>query len=150
MKKLLISLTCLFIAVGVLWLCVQPAGAITNFKKGFESKYVKADSQEPNDVALAEAYSAAKCYVCHIKGEKKTERNAYGEALSALLDKEADKEAADKIQAALDTVAAQKSAEAEDAPTFGELIASGKLPAAAEGECAGDPVSPTLRGGPLP
>ena len=51
-----------------------------------------------------------------------------------MLDKKEDKEAVDKIQAALDTVAAQKSAEAESAPTFGELIADGKLPAAAEGE----------------
>ena len=134
MKKLLTSSTCLFIAAGVLWICAEPAGAITNFKKAFESKYVKADSQEPNDVALSEAYSTAKCYVCHVKGEKKTARNAYGEALSTLLDKKEDKEAVDKIQAALDTVAAQKSAEAESAPTFGELIADGKLPAAAEGE----------------
>ncbi len=135
MNKSLTLPTVLFVVAGALCFCAQPAGAIISFKKEFESKYVKADSEEPNDVALREAVAAAKCYVCHVKGEKKSVRNAYGAALDTLLDKKEDKSNVEKIQQALDQVAAQKSdPDAADSPTFGELIASGKLPSGGEGE----------------
>jgi hypothetical protein len=132
-KKSLIALSTLLVAAGTLWMTAEPAGAINNFKKEFEAKYVRADSTEPNDVALREAVAAARCYVCHVKGESRKARNVYGTALSELLDKIEDKDNVEKIRAALDTVAGKKSNPNNgDSPTFGELISSGKLPAGAD------------------
>ena len=81
-----------------------------------------------------------KCYVCHVKGQKKKVRNVYGEALSKLLDKDNFKAARRKaepdkamaeVQAALEKVEAMKvDPKAADSPTFGDLLKAGKLPAA--------------------
>jgi len=135
MKKSLLVLSSLLVAAAMLWIAAQPAGAINNFRKEFEARYVKPDSTEPNDVALREAFEAAKCYVCHVKGESRKVRNAYGTALSELLDKKEDKDNLEKIREALDTVAASKSdPNNPDSPTFGELISSGKLPVGGDDE----------------
>ncbi len=122
------------------------AQALPQFKKAFENKYVKTSTDE--DFKAAE--KKASCSVCHVKGEEKTSRNAYGQALSKFtgghLKKQIDaakdaaggdddaKDAAAKpiIDKALKTLdeAFDKVAD-EKAPgggTFGERIKEGKLP----------------------
>ena len=89
----------------------------------------QAREHRANDVALAEAFREASCTVCHAGGENKKIRNDYGKQLAKLVSKE-DKKNRAKIQAAMDTVAKLKSNPSDPAsPTFGEKIASGKLPA---------------------
>jgi hypothetical protein len=114
---------------GALLSQVDTAHAIDPFKKEFEAKYVKAEPGSPEEEALAVAVKKAKCNVCHV-GVKKKDKNAYGVALDALLDKKTDAKDKTKIQEALDKVAAMKSDPNNEAsPTFGELISQGKLPA---------------------
>jgi hypothetical protein len=118
---------------------IPSAQAIPPFSKEWEAKYVKADSADEKDkafAALTTNMKTGKCNVCHAAGQEKKVRNAYGKQLSMLLKKdnfkaERLKEEADKckaeIIAALDAVAAMKSGD-DKSPTFGELIAMGKLP----------------------
>ena len=128
-KKLLLSCGML-VAGAALWVNAQPAKAIKNFHAAFQSTYVKADSQDPKDLAFAVVVKEAKCHVCH-EGKSKKKRNAYGRELSKLLDKKADKDNTQKIQATLKKVAAMKcNPDDKNSPTFGELIAQGKLPVA--------------------
>jgi hypothetical protein len=109
-------------------LAAQPAAAIIQFRNEFRDKYVNEDSTDPADVAFAELVKEARCDLCHA-GRDKEVRNRYGEALSVLLDHDADKKNVEKIQAALDEVAGQASdPDDPDSPTFGELIEQGKLP----------------------
>jgi hypothetical protein len=116
------------VAVGTLFARVESARAVDPFKKEFEAKYVKETPATPEETAFAAAVKTAKCNVCHV-GTKKKDRNAYGDALDALLDKKADLKNKPKIQEALDKVAEMKSdANDPNSPTFGDLIKQGKLP----------------------
>jgi len=116
--------------IGQIGFMVAPALAVKEFKDAFQAKYIKPDSTEPNDVALAAAFDKAGCTVCHAPGDNKKIRNDYGKELAKLLSK-ADKKNKAKIKDALDTVAKKKTKPSDSAsPTFGEKIASGKLPAA--------------------
>lgn len=100
----------------------RDAFAIKQFADEFKAMYVKEGTP------LAAAVESAKCNVCHA-GKSKKDRNAYGNALAELLDKDADKKDAAKIQAALTEVAGLPSDPAKaDSPTFGSLIEAGKLP----------------------
>ena len=103
----------------------REAFAIKQFADQFTALYAQ------DGMPLAAAVKTAKCNVCHV-GKKKTDRNAYGEALAKLLDKKTDKEDIEKIRKALETVA-NESSNPEDpaAPTFGDLIEAGKLPGGA-------------------
>jgi len=104
---------------------VREAYAIKQFADEFKAVYVK------DGTPLAAAVEEAKCNVCHV-GKSKKDRNAYGEALAKLLDKKEDAKNVEKIRKALEDVAAQSSDPAKaDAPTFGQLIAEGKLPGGA-------------------
>ena len=141
MKKL--HLTLIIGALSALWTLganVERAGAVAFFKKGFEARYVKEEPSTDAEKSIAAAVKQTKCYVCHVKGQKKKIRNIYGEALSKLLDKdnfkasrrkaEPDKAMAE-VQAALEKVEAMKvDPKAADSPTYGDLIKAGKLPAA--------------------
>jgi hypothetical protein len=118
----------LCVVAGVCWFTPRPAQALKAFRDQFEAKYVKADSKDPADMALATAFKEAKCNICHV-GKNKKARNAYGRELAKFLNKETDKENVEKIRASLDKVAAMKSNKDPQAPTFGELIKQGKLPA---------------------
>jgi hypothetical protein len=106
----------------------RPAFAIKEFFDEFKAVYVKPDSSDANEKALAAEVETAKCNVCHA-GSNKKERNAYGNALADLLDKKEDKKDTAKIRGALEKVAAMPSGDGK--PTFGELIKQGKLPGAA-------------------
>ncbi|MGD9721843.1 MAG: hypothetical protein AB7O59_11015 [Pirellulales bacterium] len=140
------------IAAAVLAGRVPSAWAIPPFFKEFQEKYVKADSTEEKDKAFAELVNQkVKCNVCHM-GTSKKMRNGYGQQLAMLLKKDDFKPArlkdeADKVKAeiaaAFDKVAAMKSGD-DASPTYGELIAAGKLPGgdaapAAEQAAAGEP-----------
>ncbi len=114
--------------LGVAALSASPAFAVKQFKERFEKRYIKADSAEPKDTALREAYEKAACNVCH-EGESKKNRNAYGRALHEFLDKK-DKDDEAKIDAALEKVESKRSVPGDEkSPTFGELLRQGKLPA---------------------
>ncbi len=129
MKLTLSSAVLFFGVLGLIGVTASPALAVKEFKDAFRAKYVKPDSSDANAVALANAFDQASCTVCHV-GDNKKIRNDYGKQLARLLTKE-DKKNKAKIQAALDSVAKLKSKPSDPAsPTFGEKIASGKLPAA--------------------
>jgi hypothetical protein len=108
----------------------SPAVAVKEFKDAFQTKYVKTDSSQASDVALAQAFTKASCTVCHVNGQEKKIRNDYGKELAKRVSK-TDKKDRAKILAAMDTVAKLKSNPSDpQSPTFGEKIANGKLPAA--------------------
>ena len=141
MKKLRLAL--ILAALAIVWTLganIQRAGAVSFFKKGFEARYVKKEPSTDAEKSIASAFKTTKCYVCHVKGQKKKVRNVYGDALSKLLDKdnfkasrreaEPDKAMAE-VQAALEKVEAMKVDPKMDAsPTFGDLLKAGELPAA--------------------
>ena len=114
--------------LGLIGFSASSAVAVKEFKDAFQAKYIKTDSTASNDVALARAFEQANCGVCHAGGNNKRIRNDYGKELAKLVRKE-EKGNKAKIEAALDAVAKLKSKPADPAsPTFGEKIASGKLP----------------------
>jgi hypothetical protein len=119
MRRNVTGLTGMAVAIGVAAWCGQ-AFAIKQFADEFKAAYVEEGTP------LAAEVEKAKCNVCHM-GKSKKDRNAYGQALSELLDKKEDKDNKDKIRQALETVAAKPSAGA-GSPTFGDLIKEGKLP----------------------
>ena len=106
----------------------RPAYAIKQFFEEFKAVYVKPDSSDPNEKALAAEVETAKCNVCHA-GSSKKERNSYGDALAELLDKKEDKENVEKIKKALAEVAAKPNGSGD--ATFGDLIKQGKWPGGA-------------------
>jgi hypothetical protein len=107
----------------------RPAYAIKQFFDEFKAMYVKADSADAAEKALAAAVETEKCNVCHV-GKSKKDRNAYGEALAGLLDKKEDAKNVEKIKASLEKVAGMPS-DGKSGPTFGALIKEGKLPGGA-------------------
>jgi hypothetical protein len=117
------------VVIGLIGVTATPAMAVKEFKDAFRAKYIKPDSPAASDVALAEAFDKASCTVCHV-GENKKVRNVYGKQIAKLVTK-GDKKDKAKILAALDSVAKLKSDPSDaSSPTFGEKIATGKLPAA--------------------
>jgi len=117
-RALLVGAAVTFLAGG----SVREAYAIKQFADEFKAMYVK------DGTPLAAAVEEAKCNVCHM-GKSKKDRNAYGNALAERLDKKEDAKNVEKIRKALEEVAALPSDPAKaDAPTFGQLIADGKLP----------------------
>ncbi len=131
MKKVVLIVYCGALILGIV-LNHKHAFAVAQFKKEFDEKYVKKDSNVAAEKGFAEAVTTAKCLVCHGKNaagkEDKKVRNAYGKALNKLLTKK-DKDDKEKIRAALEKVAGEKSDPSKpDSPTFGELIKAGKLP----------------------
>ena len=120
----------LLIAGGVLLCAIAgDAHAIPNFKKRFEAKYADkngTDVQKSVNKAMGKGTKA--CLVCH-KGKSKKMRNAFGEKLSDLLDKKADKNNMKKIDEALEKVVKMKiHPDKADSATFGDRLAAGKLP----------------------
>jgi hypothetical protein len=122
-------------------LFVSPAKALPDFKKAFEAKYVTDSSSEE----FKEAFKAAGCNVCHVKGNSNRKaRNPYGAALAKITGGHANadlkaakdaggddgraaklKEILKKLDQAFEKVEAQKAASGQ---TYGELLKAGKLP----------------------
>lgn len=122
------------LVLAILAAVATPSLAIKQFQTEFLKKYA-----DGSDEAFTEKAKDAKCYVCH-QGRKKKNRNPFGEALHEFLDKKKDKKDVDKIIASLEKVAAMPSdADDPDAPTFGDLIAEGKLPGGTLEEAKAEP-----------
>jgi len=68
-------------------LTASPAMALGPFKKLFDAKYVKKSGNE----TFQAAFKKASCNTCHVKGEDKDVRNAYGNALAKHIEGDADK-----------------------------------------------------------
>jgi hypothetical protein len=131
MKKLVTL--CLLGVLSTAWFAPS-APAMTQFRTAFKKKYV-----DNGPSGLKEAYNKASCLLCHAKGTDKTQRNAYGEELSKLIEGDAQqrmkdagpkrKEELEKILAELDKafteVAKMKSPTGD---TYGERIGAGQLP----------------------
>jgi hypothetical protein len=128
-RFILSSIFCSLAALALIALSASPAMAVKEFKDAFQSKYIKPDSTDPKDKALAAAFEKAGCATCH-DGKTKKVRNDYGKQLNKLITKK-DKKDKEKIFKAMDTVAKLNSKPKDPkSPTFGDKIASGKLPAA--------------------
>ena len=133
-RRIVVFAVC--VAAMAVWSRIPAAYAIPAFYKEFQAKYIKADSTDEKDAAFATLVTKkAKCNVCH-KGRSKKMHNTYGLKLKELLKKDDFKAARikaepekckEEINAAFDKVAAMKSG-GDDSPSFGELIAQGKLP----------------------
>ena len=128
----------LMLLAGLLVTCglTRPAAAIKPFQVEFEKLY----AGDGSDTELANLFKKQdskdeekklkkfRCLTCH-QGKKKKNRNAFGMQLSELLDKKKDKKDKEKIVEALKKVAEMRSNPEDDSsPTFGELLAEGKLP----------------------
>ncbi|MEQ8785799.1 MAG: hypothetical protein RIC55_05850 [Pirellulaceae bacterium] len=124
-------------AAAVFCLAVGPANALPQFKKDFTDKYVEGSG----NAAWEETVKTAGCNVCHVKGEGKDVRNAYGEVLAKLIEgdakdrlakaKEAGSDDAEKEKLTKEMMEAFKKAETMKSPsgaTFGELLKAHKLP----------------------
>lgn len=105
----------------------SPAFARKQFLDEFKAMYVKADSSDAAEKAIAAGFETEKCNVCHM-GKNKKDRNAYGTALAGALEK--NEKDVQKIKDALAKVAAMAS-DGKSGPTFGDLIKQGKLPGGA-------------------
>jgi hypothetical protein len=112
--------------------------AVPEFEAEFKSLYYL-----PNHNAKAKAFADAvdristempsprgtrmtSCNICHVEGKHKRERNDYGQALDALLDRRSHSKNKPQIQAALKKVAHLKKG--GNGPTYFELIGQGRLP----------------------
>jgi hypothetical protein len=143
MRNLCLALLLLAVTGWNVAVHVRPVAAIMPFWEQFEARYVKKEPQTDEEKAFAEAAGeknkdTGKCWICHVKGKAKKVRNNYGQELAKLLSRKKfttarlkrEKEACDKeIQEALAKVEKLHSVPDDKAsPTFGELIAAGKVP----------------------
>jgi mono/diheme cytochrome c family protein len=124
MKMTVIPAICVVaIVVTVIAFNPRTATARKAFKAEFDAMYVTPAAAP----GFAKAVEAANCNICHA-GDKKKDRNAYGQALAKLLSKD-DVKNVPKIKASLESVEKEPSDPANPASqTFGELIKAGKLP----------------------
>jgi hypothetical protein len=126
------------------FLVIETASAMPPFRKAFEDKYVK----EQSNPAFEAAFKKALCNTCHVPAKPKTENNVYGQELAKLIEGSAN----ERLKVAREKGAAQVEAENkklleeleaafakvekiktdpknESSPTFGERIKKGMLPA---------------------
>ncbi|TVP99283.1 MAG: hypothetical protein EA381_10350 [Planctomycetaceae bacterium] len=119
------------LALGCTFLLVAPAFATNEFNKEWKEHY----TGEGADEDFVKTARRAGCNVCHVKGEKKTERNEYGQAVRELLNKEDftkewvqanPEKAKELIVAGLKKAGESKSS---DGKTFAAKLKAGELPA---------------------
>ena len=117
----------LALAVALLSLAAERAAATLPFQKAFIREYV---ADHPDREYAAFVQRTAKCNVCHQGTKDRKNLNPYGAQLAKLLDYHTDNHDAEKIAAALQTVADMPADPSRtDGPTYGERIAEGELPA---------------------
>lgn len=128
MKKFVCALAVVMMTANT----IAPALAVSKLKKAFAAKY----AGEKADEELKKLVKSGGCYVCHVKGEKKTVRNDYGKAMEKAFEKnefplkdwEKDQEKyADKLSEIFKKVEGEKSG-FEDHKTFGDRIKANLLP----------------------
>lgn len=116
---------CVILLFSTLFASAQSVLAIQAFQNVFMEKYIKNNEDKKFSEYVT---TKVKCFVCH-QGKNRKNRNVYGAQLAELLDKKKDIRDLKKINEALDKVAKLHSDAKDDkSPTFGELIAKGKLP----------------------
>lgn len=119
------------LTLGFTLLLVAPAFATNEFSKEWKDHYTGEGANEE----FVKSARKAGCNVCHVKGEKKTERNEYGKAISELLKKEdftkewvaANPEKAKELIVAGFKKAGEKKS--SDGKTFADKLKAGELPA---------------------
>jgi hypothetical protein len=139
MKKRRFWLACCMVAFSmIVGISPRLSLAVPEFEAEFKALYYM-----PNFNAKAKAFAdavdriaeemptpagrrIASCNICHVAGQPKRQRNDYGQALDALLDRRAHARNKQKIQEALKTVA--KTKKNGTGPTYFELMRLGKLP----------------------
>lgn len=125
----------LVLAFGCACFLAAPALATNEFAKEWKDHYATDKAAK----AFVDAARKAGCNVCHVKGEKKTERNEYGKAVMEFLKKEdftkewvkENPEKAKELIVAGLKMAGDKSS--SSGKKFAEKIAAGELPAADAG-----------------
>lgn len=116
------------------------AEAIAPFKKAFQQKYVDTTDNDE----FKQDFKKSSCNACHVKGEKKTVRNAYGDELAKILEgnaneriKAAGKEGGsdgrkaetEKVLKELDVAFGKvEKAKASSGQTYGEMLENGEIP----------------------
>ncbi|MHB0959016.1 MAG: hypothetical protein ACYC6N_12680 [Pirellulaceae bacterium] len=127
---------CVVLSAGLGWVQVRSADAYLTFSKAFLKRYAADKSSEAQKSVASEFARVKKCGVCHdprpgADGKiSKKNRNPYGQALAKHLT-EKDKKDAEKALEMLSKIEGEKAEGSEK--TFGELLASGKLPFLYEG-----------------
>ena len=95
----------------------------------FEDRYVDHETRDPVQRAFNRRFATTRCNVCHVQGEKKDVRNAYGRLLDDYLSREDHKNDRDRIQQVLRYVeSVQVDPDDERSETFGARIERGHLP----------------------
>lgn len=116
----------------------ESAWALPKFRQAFEKRYVDAQK----NAAFAEAVKKEGCNVCHVKGEQKSQRNAYGKVLADLIPGDAQQRLKDAGEAGKAAEEEKLLKELEEAftkaekvkvsgnggETFGDRLKAGKLP----------------------
>ena len=126
MRKFVVTI--LFAALASLCVGVRPAAALATFQAAFIKEYIN-NHKDPEFAKFVK--TKAKCNICH-RGKatpKNVWHNAYGKELVKLLDPKKDARNQKKVLEALQKVATiHTDPKDEKSPTYGELIAEGKLP----------------------
>lgn len=119
------------LTLGFAFLFVAPAFATNEFSKEWKDHYTGEGANEE----FVKTARKAGCNVCHVKGEKKTERNEYGKAIKEFLKKEDftkewvaanPEKAKELIVAGLKKAGEKKSS---DGKSFADKLKAGELPA---------------------
>lgn len=109
----------------LLLVCPGVVRAFPKLNVAFLEEYV---NDNPNKEFVELVKKKAKCNVCH-QGKNRKHRNPYGAHLADIIDMKKDGKDMVKLKAALRDVAKLHSVAGDDkSPTYGELIAEGKLP----------------------
>lgn len=111
------------VACLLLVLVSQPAAAVLQFYKVWETEYLT--NHPDQEYAKFVKKPANRCFVCHV-GKKRTHRNAYGALMEESLDWKKDARDKDKILAAIKKAGEGKF---DDSTTFAQRIEASKLPA---------------------
>lgn len=117
---------------GFALMSASPAFAIKQLNDQFKAVYAGDDANEE----FVELVKDGKCYVCHVKGEKKTVRNTYGKALHEAIEKDefpvkefkADPEKyAERLKDIFKKIEEEKSGD-EEHKTFADRMKANLLP----------------------
>lgn len=111
------------------------APATSEFSKEWKNQYLNEENNSNLNDEFKRSARKAGCYVCHVKGEKKTVRNEYGKATHKFLDKEklnkdfikANPEEAKKLL--MEGFKKANELKSSDGQKFGDKIKNNELPA---------------------
>jgi hypothetical protein len=115
-----------FLAVMLLSSMAQPAAAVLQFYKVFQTEYL--DKHPDQEFATLAKKNANRCFICH-RGKKRTHRNEFGAHLDEMLEWKQDAKDKEKIAAALkEVVALHVDSNDDKSETYADRIAASKFP----------------------